>query len=401
MMIRNKDIQKNISLAIAGVFLFQIFFPTAALALTGGPSQPEVESFEPIGTNQMVDPFTGDFTYNIPLLDVGGYPVNISYHSGVTMDQEASWVGLGWNINPGVINRNLRGLPDDFSGDKIRREFNMKKNWTIGITGNVDLEVFGFGVKLKDQGVGGSLGLGINYNNYNGIGVDITAGISAKLGETSGDRGTANLGVSMISSSNDGATISPSLSYSKKAGEKRQALGYGTMGGNIGVSINSRAGLSSLSIGSSGSRSDSEKDASYGASTSISFMPATYLPQQKFPFESGNFSASLKIGPEIQGSSPTFGLSGYYSYQQLKDHFLETESYGYIYSEDAAQNPKALLDFNRENDRPFSKHLPNLPVTNFTYDLYGISGQGVDGMFRAHRGDVGFVRDPYVAWVLS
>ena len=192
-MIRNKGFLKSTSLIFIGVFLFQIFFPTAALALTGGPSQPEVESFEPIGTNQMVDPFTGDFTYNIPLLDVGGYPVNISYHSGITMDQEASWVGLGWNINPGVINRNLRGLPDDFNGDEIKREFNMKKNWTLGITGDFDFELFGFDA-LEKVGVGGSLGLGINYNNYNGIGIDLTAGISSELGKTSGDDGTANLG---------------------------------------------------------------------------------------------------------------------------------------------------------------------------------------------------------------
>lgn len=75
----------------------------------------------------MVDPFTGDFNYNIPLMDVGGYPVNLSYHSGITPDQEASWTGLGWNINPGVINRNMRGLPDDFSGDNVTKDYNIKR----------------------------------------------------------------------------------------------------------------------------------------------------------------------------------------------------------------------------------------------------------------------------------
>jgi hypothetical protein len=40
-----------------------------------GPSQPEMTSFKPAGTNDMVNLFTGDFSYNIPLLDVGGYPV--------------------------------------------------------------------------------------------------------------------------------------------------------------------------------------------------------------------------------------------------------------------------------------------------------------------------------------
>src|ERR1700757_4737793 len=110
--------------------LFQVGFPTYTFALSGGPSQPEVESFTPVGTSDMVDVFSGDFSYNIPLLDVDGYPINIAYKSGITMDQEASWVGLGWNINPGVINRNMRGLPDDFSGEQIVKETNMKTNKT-------------------------------------------------------------------------------------------------------------------------------------------------------------------------------------------------------------------------------------------------------------------------------
>ena len=86
---------------------------------SNGPTQPEVVSFTPHDTGQMVDPFTGDFTYNINLLDVGGYPVNLSYRSGIHPEDQASWVGLGWNINPGAVNRQVRGLPDDFKGDPI------------------------------------------------------------------------------------------------------------------------------------------------------------------------------------------------------------------------------------------------------------------------------------------
>ncbi|CAN0148897.1 unnamed protein product, partial [Chrysoparadoxa australica] len=32
--------------------------------LPGGPDQPESSSFTPIGVSDMVDPFTGSFTYN-------------------------------------------------------------------------------------------------------------------------------------------------------------------------------------------------------------------------------------------------------------------------------------------------------------------------------------------------
>src|ERR1700758_743441 len=59
-------------------FLFQVFYPTAALALTGGPSQPEMQAFSPVGSTDMVDLATGSYDYNIPLLDVEGYPINLS-----------------------------------------------------------------------------------------------------------------------------------------------------------------------------------------------------------------------------------------------------------------------------------------------------------------------------------
>jgi len=72
------------------IMLFQTIYPATAFALTTGPSQPEMQAFEPVGTTDMVDLFSGDFVYNIPLMDVEGYPINISYHGGVGMEQEAS-----------------------------------------------------------------------------------------------------------------------------------------------------------------------------------------------------------------------------------------------------------------------------------------------------------------------
>src|SRR6202008_258475 len=114
--------RRSISFTLLLVFLTQIVFPTATMALTSGPSQPEVQGFQPISASDMVDISSGDFKYNIPLLDIEGYPLNISYASGISTDQEASWVGLGWNLNIGSINRSMRGIPDDFKGETIRKE---------------------------------------------------------------------------------------------------------------------------------------------------------------------------------------------------------------------------------------------------------------------------------------
>lgn len=70
-------------------------------------------------TEENVDLVTGDYYYGITLFTLpsenGAFPVTISYKSGITMDQEASWVGLGWSLFPGAIFRNVNGFPDDWN----------------------------------------------------------------------------------------------------------------------------------------------------------------------------------------------------------------------------------------------------------------------------------------------
>ena len=67
-----------------------------------------------------VNPFTGDFSYSIPLVGVTGpngesFPLNLNYAGGIGVNQMADWVGLGWNLNIGEIVRQVNGLPDDFN----------------------------------------------------------------------------------------------------------------------------------------------------------------------------------------------------------------------------------------------------------------------------------------------
>ena len=126
---RKHPLFRGFALTATLSLLFQLLAPTLSWALTNGPTMPEVSSFAQIGNDNMVDLFTGDFNYNIPLFNLpgpdGGYPFNLHYNSGVAMEQEASWVGLGFNLNVGAINRQVRGLPDDFKGELIKEEVRM------------------------------------------------------------------------------------------------------------------------------------------------------------------------------------------------------------------------------------------------------------------------------------
>ena len=374
--------------------LAEIIAPAAAYALTGGPSQPEVQSFEPVATSEMVDPFTGDFNYNIPLLDVGGYPINLSYHSGQTMDQEASWVGLGWNINPGAVVRNKRGMPDDFDGDIITKKMNMKPNRTWGLNAGIGAEVYGF----DNLSIG--YGLGISYNNYNGIGFEQSLDISITSGKGGKGPLTGGLG---ITSGADGLSLSPSVSFSHKVAKAEG--GDLKLGGSIGLNFNSRAGLKSLTLNANAKLDDAVATDKNGKVTGTydadldsrtarwSFGLPTYSPQMNMEMLNTSVNLSFKMGVHIFGGDGTFDVGGYYSEQRLKDKMLQLPAYGYMNSEKAMPYNNALLDFNREKDGSFSQNTPALPVTNHTYDVYSVSGQGIGGSYRPFRSDMGYVYD--------
>jgi hypothetical protein len=375
--------------------LFETAFPIVASALTGGPSQPEVQSFEPVGTTQMVDISSGDFNYNIPLFDLDGYPVNISYHSGITMDQEASWVGLGWNINPGVINRNVRGIPDDFDVQKIKKEFNIKDNETFGSDAGFGVELFGLDAGAAFKG-SISASLGIFYNNYKGVGMEWSVNPAISFATKIKTKFTASLGIS--GNSQSGLGFDPSVGMELDSKEKNDNMNGVSAGFNVSAPYNSRSGLKSLNFGYNAgvtSKHDTKGTEGINGGSAINFATQTYTPQMSMPMSNYSFSLSGKFGAEIV-AHPYGTIKGYYSGQYLDRRSDEKESYGYIYQQDGVGKDDILMDFNREKDGVFTNNSTNLPLTNSTYDIYSVSGQGIGGMYRPHRGDIGILHDDHM-----
>jgi hypothetical protein len=370
--------------------------------VTTGPTQPETQSFQSVNANNLVDLFTGDFSYNIPLLDVGGYPVNLHYQSGVTMDQEASWVGLGWNINPGVISRNMRGVPDDFQGgsDKVIKTISIKPNKTFGVTVGANAELFGVskpgqtasGDEVKGRSGIAGVSLGIFHNTYKGWGTEF--GLNANINAGSAAKGPLSAGLGVTNNSQDGFDFSPSLAL-KIAKENEKSKGNIT----IGTNYNSRAGIQNLQISGEMRQSlNSLKKGWTGGlshSLSLSFAKPSYTPTINIPYTSSQFSLTAKVGFEQWAYHPNFYIRGYSSVQEVeeKDKRLSLPAYGYLYYDKAGNNRNVLLDFNREKDVPFSDNSPHIAVPIYTYDTWSISGEGTGGSFRAYRGDIGFVFD--------
>ena len=392
--IRTSFVFKIISIYLAMMLIVPQSVIYTTYALTSGPSQPEFSSFTPIGTSDMVSLTSGDFTYNIPLMDIGGYPINIAYNSGVTTDQEASWVGLGWNLSTGQINRSVRGLPDDFDGDIMTYENSMKNNWTVGTNVNVRPSIFGFNEKDNKRGL--NLGLSIQYNNYSGISMHPSMGMSFALADKN------RIGFNLSSSTAEGVSVGADLPTSMLFNKKTNSI----VGGSLGLSYNSRKGLNlNFSPNLVKGISSLIYNASYSA---IKLNPninitsfndfRLFTPIKRVGMHSENYNFNAALGGSVFGIDGTVKVGGFYSVQAVKssEKHKGLKAYGYENNEKGLDKSNVVLDFNREKDRAYSKYTKMLGSTNFTYDIYSISGQGIGGSFRPHKGQVTYVRDATV-----
>lgn len=366
----------------------------------GGPTQPEMAEFHSVSDENMVDLFTGDFSYSIPLMDVGGYPIAIGYNSGITMDQEASWVGLGWNLNPGTISRNMRGIPDEFNGtDSLTKTQNIKPGKTIGATAGLNLEIVGLDQDFLKVGLSASMG--VYHNTYRGWGLEMGTSAGIRTAKVGGLGGSMNLGFN--NSTQNGLTISPSLSGRLSDKDMNEKGGFsGSL--SLGAAFNSREGMKAVqfSAGLQSSKKRERAERSYGsgggqASASISFTYPSYSPSMSMSYTNSMVAISLKGGWEASVVHPSLSLSGYVTRQEIDsvDRVLKLPAYGYLNYQNANGNPLTILDYNREKDITYREkpELPNIAVPNYTYDIFTISGEGVGGNFRGYRSDIGFIYD--------
>jgi hypothetical protein len=380
----------------------------------GGPSQPEMSSFKSVGADRMVNLFTGDFSYNIPLLDVGGYPVNIYYDGGITPEQEASWVGLGWNLNPGNINRNMRGVPDDFNGqDTLQQLQVMKPNKTWGLGIGADLELLGIKAPVKAE-------LGVAFNNYLGPSLDLALrGMSVvKIGNYAGtEKSPAALGfnIGIDVNSRSGTSFSGGVSLT---GNAMMQNNKATSGLSLGLSTgyNSRIGIKGLQISEqaffnsnekkTGTYRKSGKQFEYNAgghinrelySTSISFVKPSYIPSLRMPLTNTAWSGHFQFGMGIFGVAADVETEVYGQKSEVAqaDALQKKPMVGYLYYQNAVNNPGYVMDFTRFNDREVTPNTPVISVPQYSYDVFSIQGEGTGGSIRAYRNDLGYVRDNF------
>lgn len=431
--LKNSKGLKVVSVFLAINMLQQIIVPSVALALTGGPSQPEMESFEPISTNQMVDLFTGDFNYNLPLLTVpgpnGGYPINLAYHAGIGMEDQASWVGLGWNINPGSVKRQMRGLPDDFNGATVSKTFHIKDDVTWALDLGTHTEFLGVGLAKKNKnnnldvycqpdkgntakGTGeplesgapqspsafsesynhfadmtkfvpslnANLGVRFYHNSYRGVGLGLgldVSGSMAMMGQSLG----INAGINFNSQQGATATTtgwSPSLSVGhRELGLTADYSGSQTYQSKVGkISRQSNWGMSLLGVRTSHSNVVQRASQAYLPATSHNMNNTSHSLRYNYA-QKGKLFRGIYAGLSRDVSTVS---------QATQDY----SSYGYLAMGDQ-NGGSALLDYNKEKASVLSRDVQTLPLPNLTYDVFAVSGHGGGGTFRPHRSDIGIL----------
>ena len=151
----------------------------SCFALQGGPVQPDYMQFEPSGMQDLVSLQTGNFSYSVPLGELpgpyGGYPLSMSYHAGISPQSEATWVGLGWTLNPGSISRDIRGVPDDqFHGGTLGYvyRYSAMQTWNLDVGWSMGAVSVGFNAP-STGGVGFSATVGPKLEGFAGVGFTI------------------------------------------------------------------------------------------------------------------------------------------------------------------------------------------------------------------------------------
>lgn len=337
--------KKQIAIALIIAMCIQVALPGIAFALSEGPSQPEAMQFEPVDATDLVNLPTGDFSYSLPLFEIpgpeGNYPLNLSYHAGIGVNQEPTWVGLGWSLNPGSINRAINGYPDDFMGANVQTHYEGERSgWGVDLT-------LGYG----------PAGINMSYDSYNGFGVN---GFSIGIG---GNGPGFNLFIG-------GQGVSTGIGYSHHLGSVFMGnIGISAAGREIGIS----AGISYCYSfeGSPEVHSHPAIGLSLGSSGNNNFSPAGVGFASSSQPGNGEYSSNSFQIPIIT-PSPFWGSIGYQSWSWRLNETYDESSFGYLHQSSYHTSQSETKKYERQlsGDYLFSSQ-----------DIYHANAQGISGTF--------------------
>ncbi len=364
------------------IFLHATFFPTVSWALTGATIQPEFTGYESSAGSDMVNLITGDLAYSIPLVNVpgpeGGFSLPLSYHSGIKMEDEASWTGLGWALNPGLILRQVSQFPDDFVGEELDIDMFNSGGWSKY------RNVFGLYEKSWDSegNWGGSAGLFSIFR----VGFGNQTGITA-LGVTFGKNNHTTVDpVGVVTSVMSVVTIGTSSAVTAAASASKAALAVGReVASSVVGSMVSSTAIASFTSGTS--RVTNVND--WTVKTNRKFFGY----DQRYWLDVGRTEymlGSLYLGDtDYDQNNYSVQLPTTEALRQYNGN----NDYAHIYyTNNSTSNPISVVsDMHSQFEGEY--HTAN-PVTSIAYDNYQVFGLGASGRIQPYRPETGSLAAP-------
>lgn len=379
--------------AVAGFFLLEmvssLVTPSLSYALMG-PGQPEFTSYESPASADMVNLSTGDLTYNVPVLELPGpettFSLPLTYRAGIRPEQEASWVGLGWSMNPGAIVRNVNGYPDDADGELATNSYSDPghRGWYGGVPGILSL---GWD---SETGRSGSASL-LGFVSASWSGGKLQSGDIIGIGATRGEGFTVDA-VKVASAAVTVATLGAGASISVGAQVALQAGGAVATGVGIaafGKQSPSGGGFNRPTVVKDHTWfrtnywvfiNDTTKEAMFG---SLHFDQMSTKIDKNFR----DFADANSYGPNVYD-----GLDNYESNKARKgfkfNYSRNFVNQGNFVTETAAD----MQQYTDPSNRDYKVNTQN-PIS-IAHDDFTVMGAGVSGSIRPQRLDVGSLAYP-------
>lgn len=382
--------QKFFCAILSFVLILNIMSTVPVLALSTGPQQVEYSSYESGASSDMVNVMTGDFNYSMPLLDVPGpegpFSIPLFYHAGIMLEQDASWCGLGWNLNVGSITREVVGYNDDAYDNSQFVNVNDPggRGW---------IKNYGFYRRTWDsqRGYGGAVTLlnivGAEWNNSSGLQTGTLIGLNFNKGGINGNWvknvfNVANVAMTIASyGSSSGAQVGAEAPLKSvvidaaadaitSAAQLAQGyLSYGTFASryhNINQVTDTKFGKTEYRYWLDDTRTERAFGSLYLGSTSHTTLSPTLNPPDYNDAGGTDYPRLVKFPQSITVSKG----------------FIR-DSNGNLVTSDMYVN--VLPDENYS-----SVTRPN----NISYDLYNVMSDGIEGGIAPYRLEVGSLAQP-------
>ncbi len=428
-----QHVKKSLAVLIATSILAQSLMPIKSYASIQQAAQPEFSNFTPVDAANMVDPYTGDFSYNLPILNVPGpngssYPISLSYNSNISVEEEASWVGYGFTLNAGAINRQKQGFPDDHKDVEViyynegpdgnddgtePDESPVATTASVGISGSLSPRIFSILPDLQkigemannaidaagDEAVSATIGLSANLTYYspkNQMTFDVTPYYTSVLGTKTTnhklEEGEERITYEKI------PPMALALNMEMAAIQSFTDDELDPKGKSSAVKLNNHMmGLAKQQLNASFSQNSRYRSYSVMNNSMPSVVPNYSATSTSSRFGLyGSFSCvPVSLGATLFGSVTT-------------QHFstITRKTYGYLYSYEglntptsnptnntAAEDPKYnVMDYYIEKNDPFNRRNNTLPIPFSGADNFIVNGQGVSGSMRLYSKKIGEFR---------